>query len=613
MNGKTLNGKLKIDFCCYPENLPFSRFPVNEEQKSGRIFDWPTLKRLYSFVRPYQSRFYLLVFIILLSASLAPLTPLLIRYTIDNEIAAGDYQGLTLMLMLMIGVLVLQAIVQFTNTYLSGWLGQHVIRDIRVQLYRKILHLRLKFFDNTPIGRLVTRSISDVETLADVFSEGMAAIAGDILQLILIVAVMFYTDWRLSAISLSMIPLMLLSTYIFKEKIKDSFNEVRAAVANLNSFVQEHITGMSIVQIFSSEKIEADKFRAINNEHRKANIRSIWYYSVYYPVADIISALGVGLVVWYGAREIINEEVTFGTVTAFVMFINLFFRPIRMLADRFNTLQMGIVSTDRILKLLDSTDYTVNNGTFVPTAMKGEVNFNNVWFAYNNEDYVLRDISFKVRAGETIAFVGATGAGKSSIINLLSRFYDINKGEILVDGVDVHDYELGALRRNIGVVLQDVFLFSDTIENNITLGDKRISREKMIEAAKLVGVHDFIERLPGGYSYNVMERGSTLSVGQRQLISFVRAMVQDPKIIVLDEATSSVDTETEEMIQNAIDKLMKGRTAIVIAHRLSTIQKANKIIVVDKGRIMEQGTHEELLQHEGFYANLYRMQYKEVV
>ncbi|RIV24866.1 ABC transporter ATP-binding protein [Fibrisoma montanum] len=586
---------------------------MNEEQKSGRIFDWPTLKRLYDFVRPYQSRFYLLVFIILLSASLAPLTPLLIRYTIDNEIAEGDYQGLTLMLVLMIGVLVLQAIIQFSNTFLSGWLGQHVIRDIRVQLYRKILHLRLKFFDNTPIGRLVTRSISDVETLADVFSEGMAAIAGDILQLVLIVAVMFYTDWRLSAISLSMIPLMLLSTYIFKEKIKDSFNEVRAAVANLNSFVQEHITGMSIVQIFSSEKIEAEKFRAINNEHRKANIRSIWYYSVYYPVADIISALGVGLVVWYGAREIINEEVTFGTVTAFVMFINLFFRPIRMLADRFNTLQMGIVSTDRILKLLDSDDYTVNNGTYVPPAMKGEVEFNHVWFAYNNEDYVLRDISFKVRAGETVAFVGATGAGKSSIINLLSRFYDINKGEILVDGVDVHDYELGSLRRNIGVVLQDVFLFSDTIENNITLGDKRISREKMVEAAKLVGVHDFIERLPGGYSYNVMERGSTLSVGQRQLISFVRAMVQDPKIIVLDEATSSVDTETEEMIQNAIDKLMKGRTAIVIAHRLSTIQKANKIIVVDKGRIVEQGTHEELLQHEGFYANLYRMQYKEVV
>ncbi|CAN5180952.1 ABC transporter ATP-binding protein [soil metagenome] len=586
---------------------------MNEEQKSGRIFDLAILRRLYAFVKPYQARFYSLIGIILLSACLAPLAPLLIRYTIDNVIAQGDYKQLTQMLVIMIGVLVVQAIVQFSNTYLSGWLGQYVIRDIRVQLYQKILHLRLKFFDNTPIGRLVTRSISDVETLADVFSEGMAAIAGDILQLILIIGVMFYTDWRLAAISLSTIPLMLFSTYVFKEKIKKSFNEVRTAVANLNSFVQEHITGMNIVQIFGSEKIEAEKFRLINDEHRQANIRSIWYYSVYYPVADIISAVAVGLVVWYGAKQIVNSDVTFGTVTAFVMFINLFFRPIRMLADRFNTLQMGIVSTDRILKLLDSDEFTVNNGTFAPTAIKGEVEFKNVWFAYNNEDWVLRDISFKAKAGETVAFVGATGAGKSSIINLLSRFYDINKGEIEIDGVDVHEYELGHLRRNIGVVLQDVFLFSDTIENNITLGDKTISRETIVEAAKLVGVHDFIERLPGGYEYNVMERGSTLSVGQRQLISFVRAMVQNPKIIVLDEATSSVDTETEEMIQDAISKLMKGRTAVVIAHRLSTIQKANNIIVVDKGRIVEQGNHEELLQQEGFYANLYRMQYKEVV
>ncbi|MGF7217737.1 ATP-binding cassette subfamily B protein [Spirosoma lacussanchae] len=580
---------------------------------SGRIFDLVILRRLYGFVKPYQTRFYLLIGIIMLAACLAPLTPLLIRYTIDNVIATGDGSRLTVMLMLMIGVLVVQAIVQFSNTYLSGWLGQHVIRDIRVQLYRKILQLRLKFFDNTPIGRLVTRSISDVETLADVFSEGMAAIAGDILQLILIIGVMFYTDWRLAAISLSTIPLMLFSTYVFKEKIKSSFNEVRTAVANLNSFVQEHITGMNIVQIFGSEKIEAEKFRVINDEHRQANIRSIWYYSVYYPVADIISAVAVGLVVWYGARQIIHADVSFGTVTAFVMFINLFFRPIRMLADRFNTLQMGIVSTDRIIKLLDSDEFTVNDGTYAPATLKGEVEFKNVWFAYNNEDWVLRDISFRVRAGETVAFVGATGAGKSSIINLLSRFYDINKGHINIDGVDVHEYELGQLRRNIGVVLQDVFLFSDTIQNNITLGDTRISREKMMEAAQLVGVHEFIDRLPDGYDYNVMERGSTLSVGQRQLISFVRAMVQDPRIIVLDEATSSVDTETEEMIQNAIDKLMKGRTAIVIAHRLSTIQKADKIIVVDKGRIVEQGKHEELLQREGFYANLYRMQYKEVV
>ncbi|WP_460913790.1 ABC transporter ATP-binding protein [Spirosoma areae] len=587
---------------------------MNEEQKSpGRIFDLAILRRLYAFVKPYQTRFYLLIGIIMLAACLAPLAPLLIRHTIDNVIAVGDHQQLTLMLVLMIGVLIAQAIIQFLNTYLSGWLGQYVIRDIRTQLYRKILNLRLKFFDNTPIGRLVTRSISDVETLADVFSEGMAAIAGDILQLTLIIGVMFYTDWRLAAISLSTIPLMLFSTYVFKEKIKKSFNEVRTAVANLNSFVQEHITGMNIVQIFGSEKIEAAKFRAINTEHRAANIRSIWYYSVYYPVADIISAVAVGLVVWYGATQIIHSDVTFGTVTAFVMFINLFFRPIRMLADRFNTLQMGIVSTDRILKLLDSDEFTVNNGSYTPATLRGEVEFKNVWFAYTNEDWVLRDISFRVNAGETVAFVGATGAGKSSIISLLSRFYDINNGEIRVDGVDIHAYELGHLRRNIGVVLQDVFLFSDTIENNITLGDKRISREKIVEAAKLVGVDEFIERLPGGYDYNVMERGATLSVGQRQLISFVRAMVQDPKIIVLDEATSSVDTETEEMIQDAIGKLMKGRTAIVIAHRLSTIQKADNIIVVDKGRIVEQGNHEELLQQEGFYANLYRMQYKEVV
>lgn len=587
--------------------------PVNEEQKAGRIFDLAILRRLYAFVKPYQTRFYFLIGIIMLAACLAPLAPLLIRYTIDNVIAMGDYRRLTLMLVVMIGVLVMQALVQFLNTYLSGWLGQYVIRDIRTQLYRKILNLRLKFFDNTPIGRLVTRSISDVETLADVFSEGMAAIAGDILQLVLIIGVMFYTDWRLAAISLSTIPVMLFSTYVFKEKIKKSFNEVRTAVANLNSFVQEHITGMNIVQIFGSEKIEAEKFRVINAEHRAANIRSILYYSIYYPVADIISAVAVGLVVWYGGRQIISSDVTFGTVTAFVMFINLFFRPIRMLADRFNTLQMGIVSTDRILKLLDSDEFTANDGTYAPPAIRGEVAFNDVWFAYNNEDWVLRDISFRVNAGETVAFVGATGAGKSSIINLLSRFYDINKGEIKIDGVDIHEYELGHLRRNIGVVLQDVFLFSDTIENNITLGDKTISHDTIIEAAKLVGVHDFIERLPGGYDYNVMERGSTLSVGQRQLISFVRAMVQNPRIIVLDEATSSVDTETEEMIQDAIGKLMKGRTAIVIAHRLSTIQKANNIIVVDKGRIVEQGNHEELLQQEGFYANLYRMQYKEVV
>lgn len=584
----------------------------NETSPSGKIFDLEILKRLFQFIKPYNVKFYSLVLTIMLGAALAPALPLLIRQTIDGPVSTGNYTGLAKMMAIMIGFLVVQSLIQFTNTYLAGWLGQNIIRDIRVQLYHKILHLRLKFFDDTPIGRLVTRTISDIETLADVFSDGIAAIAGDILQLVLIISVMFYTDWRLSLISLCTIPFMLVSTYVFKEKVKKSFNEVRNAVSSLNSFVQEHITGMSIVQIFNSEKIEFNKFHAINTKHRDENIKSIMYYSIYYPVAEVIAALGTGLVVWFGAKQMLNAEVTYGTVTAFIMFINIFFRPIRMIADRMNTLQMGIVSTDRILKLLDSDDYTANDGS-KKANLKGEVEFKNVWFAYNDENFVLKDISFKVNHGETVAFVGATGAGKSSIINLLSRFYDINKGTILIDNQDLKEYELRSLREQIGVVLQDVFLFSDTIENNITLGDSNISREKIVEAAKLVGVHDFIMQLPNDYDYNVQERGATLSVGQRQLISFVRALVHDPKIIVLDEATSSVDTETEELIQNAIDKLMRGRTSIVIAHRLSTIQKANKIIVLDKGQIMEEGSHDELLKIDGFYNNLYNMQYKEVL
>jgi ATP-binding cassette subfamily B protein len=542
-------------------------------------------------------------------ACVVPLNPLLIRHTIDNEIARGDYNGLSLMLLAMLGVLLLQGFLQFVTSYMAGWLGQTVIRDIRVALYEKILHLRLKFFDDTPIGRLVTRTVSDIETLNDVFSEGLASIAGDILQLVLITGVMFYTDWRLTLICLMTVPFMVVSTYIFKEYIKKSFNEVRIAVSNLNSFVQEHITGMNIVQAFSAEELEYKKFVAINQTHRDANIRSIWAYSVYFPVADVILAAGTGLIVWFGSKQILNHDITLGTLTAFIMFMNLFFRPIRFLADRFNTLQMGIVSTERILKLLDSDEYVANNGSYSANDLKGDVKFENVWFAYNDEEYVLKDISFEVKQGETIALVGATGAGKSSTINLLSRFYEINKGKIFIDGRDLHEYELQSLRSKIGVVLQDVFLFSNTIENNITLGDKSITREKIIEAAKLVGAHDFIERLPDGYDYNVMERGATLSVGQRQLISFVRALVHDPKVIVLDEATSSVDTETEEMIQNAIAKLMKGRTAIVIAHRLSTIQNANKILVLDKGEIKEEGTHESLLEKDGWYAQLHKMQF----
>jgi len=585
---------------------------VEKEIVSGNIIDFQVLKQIFRFVRPYIGRFYLLVFLTFALAVLAPVQPYLIQLTVDNNIATGDYQGLIDMILILVGVLVLQAIVMYFHTYLSGWLGQYIIRDIRTALYDHLLKLRLKFFDRTPIGRLVTRNISDIETLADVFSEGLAAMIGDLLQLVFILALMFYTDVKLTIVVLCTLPFLLGTTYVFKEKIKVSFNNVRNAVANLNSFVQEHIIGMSIVQIFNSEKEEHKKFIAINEEHKKAHMKSILYYSIYFPVAEVIQAAGIGLVVWFGASHVIQDELTLGVLIAFIMYIQMFFRPIRMIADRYNTLQMGIVSSDRILKLLDNKEHIIGEGQYKPAEIKGNVQFKNVWFAYDKEDYVLKDISFDVKAGETIALVGATGAGKSSVINLLSRFYDINKGEICVDGVNIQEYDLAMLRKNIGVVLQDVFLFSDTIEQNITLGNSSITQEQVMYAAELVGAKRFIERLPGGLSYNVMERGSTLSVGQRQLISFVRAIVYDPKIIVLDEATSSVDSETEAMIQNAIERMMNGRTSIVIAHRLSTIQNADKIIVLDKGEIKEQGKHDELLQLNGYYTQLHNMQYKAV-
>jgi len=588
---------------------------VSTEEKSGRVLDWDVLKQLMVYAKPYKGRFYLLVFLTFMVAVLTPLTPLLIQQTIDNYVAENDYRGLINMIILLFSLLVIQAIIQYFHTYMSGWLGQHVIRDIRIKLFDHLTRLRLKFFDNTPIGRLVTRAVSDIETLANVFNQGIAAIISDLLQIFVILAIMFSLNWKLTLISLSTLPLLIISTYVFKEKIKVVFNLVRNAVSNLNSFVQEHITGMNIVQIFNSEDREYENFKVINREHRHANIKSVLYYAIYFPVAEVIQALGIGLVVWFGARGIIvnDLDLSFGMLIAFIMYIGMFFRPIRLLADRFNTLQMGIVSSSRIFNLLDNQENIPNNGKKKPENLDGQVKFENVWFAYNEKDYVLKDISFEVKAGETIALVGATGAGKSSIINLLSRFYDINKGQIYIDNTPIKDYEINALRENIGVVLQDVFLFSDTIAQNINLGNENIDPQKIIEAAELVGAKGFIERLPGGLEYNVMERGATLSVGQRQLISFVRAMVYDPKIIVLDEATSSVDTETEELIQNAIERLMKGRTSIVIAHRLSTIQKADKILVLDKGEIKERGKHEELLSMDGYYTQLHKMQYKEVV
>jgi ATP-binding cassette subfamily B multidrug efflux pump len=587
-----------------------------EKVSSGNIIDFKVVRRIIGFVRPYKGRFYLVVVLTVVLGFLAPVRVMLIQYTLDNHVAFGNYSAMLTVMIVLLALLVTQTVFQYVHTYVSGRIGQYVIRDIRIKLYEHLVNLRLRFFDKTPIGRLVTRTISDVEALADVFSEGLAAMAGDLLQIVFILAFMFWQDWRLALVSLSTIPFMLLATYIFKEKIKVAFNDVRNAVSNLNAFVQEHITGMNIVQIFGSEKREYEKFVEINKEHRDANLRSVLYYSVYYPVAEIISAMGIGLLVWYGAKGVLNMEVTgitLGTLTAFIMYVQMFFRPIRMIADRYNTLQMGIVSTSRIINLLDDKEHVAENGTKRPEEIRGDVAFEKVWFAYNDANYVLKDINLHIRPGETIAFVGATGAGKSSIINLLNRFYEINSGAIRVDGIDIREMDIAYLRREVGVVLQDVFLFSDTIRNNITFGDKEVTDEMIWHAADLVGARKFIERLPGELNYNVMERGATLSVGQRQLLSFIRAMVYDPRILVLDEATSSIDTETEEMVQLAISKMMTNRTAIVIAHRLSTIQKADKIIVLEKGEIKEVGRHDELLSRDGFYSQLHRMQYKEVV
>lgn len=581
-----------------------------EKESSGEIVDIKVLKQLYSFIKPYKAQFYFLVFLTIAMAILAPTRPYLIQIAIDEHVTIGDRGGLLQIVYILVGLMFLQAIVQWAHTYYSGWIGQVIIKDIRVRLYQHLLKLRLKFFDNTPIGRLVTRNISDIETLADVFSEGLAAIVGDLLQLVTILAVMFYIDWKLTLVSLSTLPLMIISTYVFKEKIKVTFNDVRNAVSNLNSFLQEHITGMNIVQIFNREQREYDKFKSINKEHAAAHIRSVLYYSIYFPVAEIIQAIGIGLVVWYGAVGVLEMDLQIGVLISFIMYLQLFFRPIRMIADRFNTLQMGVVSSSRIFKLLDSKDNIANEGNHKPEKIKGHIQLQNVWFAYVDEDYVLKNIKFEVLPGQTVALVGATGAGKSSIINLISRFYEINKGQILIDGTDIREFELGTLRKHIGVVMQDVFLFSNTIYYNITLGNPTITREQVLDSAEMVGARKFIERLPGGLEYNVMERGATLSVGQRQLISFVRAMVYNPEIIILDEATSSVDTETEELIQESIEKMMRGRTSIVIAHRLSTIQKANKIIVMNKGEIVETGTHDSLLELGGFYTQLHQMQLK---
>lgn len=553
--------------------------------------------------------------------------PILVQYTVDHFILHPDKEGLLRMTLLMIGLLLLQSVVHYFHSYITNWLGQVIIKDLRVKLFNHISRLRLKYFDHTPIGTLVTRTISDLETIADIFSEGLIVIFGDLLQLIVIIIVMFFIDWRLTLISLSTIPFLLLATRVFQQGIKEAFREVRTQVAALNTFVQEHITGMNIVQIFNREEEEQKRFEAINRKHMKAHIKSVWYYSIFFPVVELLTATSIGLLVWWGSKGTIQGDVSLGNVIAFIMYINLLFRPIRELADKFNTLQMGMVSSERVFKVLDTQEFIPDQGSIEAKELRGKIEFRNIWFSYadhtpknatgtgNNHDpeWILKNISFRVNPGETLALVGATGAGKSSIINLVGRLYDYQKGEIFIDDVDIREYSLDSIRRKIAIVLQDVFLFSDTIANNISLRDHSISMEQIVEAAKVVGAHRFIEKLPGQYNFNVMERGAVLSVGQRQLISFIRAYVFNPRILILDEATSSIDSESEELIQEATRQLTKNRTSIVIAHRLSTIQNANKIIVMDKGEIKEEGNHQELLKHNGLYKHLYEIQFSGTV
>jgi ATP-binding cassette, subfamily B, multidrug efflux pump len=576
------------------------------EQTAKKLLDWQLLKRIINLAAPFRRQFFIALSLSVLLAIVAPIRPYLIQVTVDRDIMNLDLQGLMNMTFLLIGILIGETFLRYYFSYLTGWLGQSVIKNLRTNVFHHIIQLRLKFFDKTPIGTITTRTINDVEAINDVFSEG---IISDLLTIITIIAMMTYTDWKLTLVSLATFPLIIYSTYVFKEAVNESFTRVRNQVAKLNAFLQEHISGMRIIQIFNAEEQEMKKFVAINEEHKKAHIDSIFYYAVFFPVVEVILAIALGLMVWYGANSVIKLETTLGILIAFILYLNMLFRPLRFLADKFNTLQMGLVAAERVFKVLDNDDITENSGTLKEGSMKGELEFKNVWFAYVKDEYVLRDISFRVEAGQTLAIVGATGSGKSTIINIINRFYDYEKGNVLIDGHNIDEFELTYLRSKIGLVLQDVFLFSGSVYDNITLRDNGVSREKVIEAAKLVGAHDFIMRLPGGYDYNVMERGATLSMGQRQLISFIRALVFDPAILILDEATSSIDTESEELIQHAIEKMIKDRTSIVIAHRLSTIQHANKILVLDKGELKESGTHDELLSKNGYYSKLNRMQF----
>ena len=535
---------------------------------------------------------------------------MLIQVTVNKYIANAATAMLINLTIIQIGLLLVETAMRFLFSFTTALLGQSVVKDLRVATYKKIMGLNLSQFDKTPIGTLTTRTINDIESINDIFSDGLVPIIADLLSIVCVLGFMLWTDWQLTLIALIPFPIIIIATYYFKNSINRSFLKVRNAVANLNAFVQEHLTGMAIVQAFAAEKRESEKFNKINKQHRNANIKAIFAYSVFFPIVEIVLALSIGLVVWWTSKEAFHlQQSQQGTLVAFILCLNLLFRPLRVLADKFNILQMGIIASERVFKVLDNNDYTDDQGDYSPPIVKGKIEFDKVSFAYSEDNYVLKEVSFDANPGETIAIVGHTGSGKTTIISLLNRLYHIQKGKIKIDDVDIEEYKLDILRKNVGVVLQDVFLFSGSVIDNITLRNPDIPREKVIEAAKMIDMHDFIMRLPGGYDYNVMERGATLSLGQRQLLSFIRALLYNPSILILDEATSSIDTESEMLIQHAIDTLIKGRTSIVIAHRLSTIRKANKIIVLDKGEVKEMGTHDELLAEKGYYFKLYQLQF----
>ncbi len=566
-----------------------------------------------AFVKPFKGTYYFVLVAAILLSIFSTLTPYLLKITVDDYIRPKNYEGMLLFVGFMLGALILEVIFQFLFVFYANWLGQKVIRDLRVQLFNKIIFFKMSYFDKTAVGRLVTRAVSDIETIASIFSQGLFMIIADLLKMVLVIGVMIYVDWRLTLIVFSILPIILYATRLFQKSMKKAFEEVRLQVANLNSFVQERLSGMKIVQIFHREKIEYDQFVAINEKHKKAWLKTVWFNSIFFPVAEISSSVTIGLLVWYGGLNVISGGgVSLGTIFLFIQMSQMLFRPLRQIADKFNTLQMGMVAADRIFKILETESSIENTGAKSPVTLEGAISFDQLHFSYIPGEEVLHGISLDIKAGETVAIVGATGAGKSTIINLLSRFYEYDTGDITIDSISIKDFELNALRKHVAVVLQDVFLFADSLFNNITLFDPKISREDVAKAAKKIGVHDFIESLPGGYDYNVKERGVMLSSGQRQLIAFLRAYITQPAILVLDEATSSVDSYTEEVIQKAIDTLTEGKTSIVIAHRLATVKNADRIIVMDQGNIVEQGTHVELLKvSNGYYAKLYEVQFAE--